>query len=86
MLRVPRLRNSILVFFKLQVVIYWGIVIALQWIANSILKKEKQQKISDCMENSKGKSFKKTFDFILYKYINILDYDRKCISYYESLS
>ena len=38
------------------------------------------------MENSKGKSFKKTFDFILYKYINILDYDRKRISYYESLS
>ena len=29
MLRVPRLRNSVLVFFKLQLVIHCGIVIAI---------------------------------------------------------
>lgn len=75
---------SILVFFKLQSVVHWGIVTVIQWVTNSILKKEKQQKISDCMEGSKGKSFNKTFSFIqVHKY---LDYDTKCISYYESWS
>ena len=33
---------SILVFFKQQVVVHWGIVTVIQCVTNSILKKEKQ--------------------------------------------